>query len=147
MLHFMLLNIVSHHWLAYSSKSRIFYYRHIHAVGYNATAVLLSQGILIVMCNVYIKCYFKCVHSKLLILNHCAWLDFLMKIVLWYTLRKNLYWFYSLREKVFTIKKIIFKLKKRVFTFKKRIFKVQKSTLEPYVFFFIARKNALKLQN
>ena len=42
------------------------------------------------------------------------------------SLRENLYQFYSLREKVFTIKKILFKSKNRVFTFKKWVFKVKK---------------------
>ena len=48
-------------------------------------------------------------------------------------LRENLYQFYSLREKVFTIEKIIFKSKNRVF-------KVKKQLLEPNIFFLCKEK-------
>ena len=61
------------------------------------------------------------------------------------TLRENLYWFYSLREKVFTIKKIVFKSKNRAFTFKMWVFKPRKQTFELNIFFFVAKKNSLRL--
>ena len=62
------------------------------------------------------------------------------------TLRGNLYQFYSRREKVVTMKKIIFQSKNRAFTFKKQVFKVKKQTFEPNVSCFIAKKNYLRLQ-